>query len=133
VELRGRTSRRTRGLGVLVGHTDAVYGALELMNGTFLSWSEDGTLRLWSAQGEFLKTFTGHTNSVSGVLELNDDRLLSWSADRTLRFWYPDTEAFIAYACTRVFRDFTDEERARYGLDDTPTCEHFGPLPTAGA
>jgi hypothetical protein len=29
--------------------------------------------------------------------------------------------------CTRVFRDFTAEERARYGLDDTPTCPQFGP------
>ena len=31
----------------LAGHTGGVTGALELTDGRLLSWSEDGTLRLW--------------------------------------------------------------------------------------
>jgi hypothetical protein len=46
----------------------------------------------------------------------------------TARVWDADYRDFIAYACTRVFRDFTDEERARYGIDDMPTCPQFGNL-----
>lgn len=34
--------------------------------------------------------------------------------------------------CTRIFRDLTAEERAEFGVDDTPTCPQFAatPLPT---
>ena len=77
------TSLRT----ILAGHTDSVEGALALTDGRLLSWSKDGTLRLWSAQGEALGVLAGHTSSVNGALVLADGRLLSWSGDGTLRLW----------------------------------------------
>jgi hypothetical protein len=55
--------------------------------------------------------------------------------------WHTDYHDFIAFACTKVTRDFTAEERALYGISDgAPTCPQFGdnyvlpegmsPLPT---
>ena len=54
-----------------------------------LSWSADGTLRLWDLEvGTALYTFKGHTDWVWGAMVLADDRrALSWSADGTLRLW----------------------------------------------
>ena len=117
---------------VLNGHTERVDGALELSDGRLLSWSLDGTLRLWGADGAPEAVLDGHTGYVDGALELSDGRLLSWSADDTLRLWQPTAGRLAEYACTRVFRDLTAEERAEFGVDDTPTCPRFAatPLPT---
>jgi len=42
--------------------------------------------------------------------------------------WGGDYHDFIAYACTRVTRDLTIEERALYGIGDSePTCPQFAP------
>lgn len=35
---------------MLEGHTKLVTGAMELSDRNLLSWSEDGTLRLWDGQ-----------------------------------------------------------------------------------
>jgi len=117
---------------VLAGHSTNVDGALELSDGRLLSWSLDGTLRLWGADGAPEAVLDGHTGYVDGALELSDGRLLSWSADDTLRLWQPTAGRLAEYACTRVFRDLTAEERAEFGVDDTPTCPRFAatPLPT---
>jgi WD40 repeat protein len=72
---------------VLEGHARSVDGALALADGRLLSWSRDGTLRLWSVQGEALGVLAGHTGNVNGALALADGRLLSWSDDGTLRLW----------------------------------------------
>ena len=56
-----------------------VEGALELASGRLLSWSEDGSLRVWSAHGTPLAALAGHTGGVYGALALADGRLLSWS------------------------------------------------------
>ena len=83
-------------LATLVGHRDHVWGALELRDGRLLSWSWDGTLRLWDAAGTALATLVGHdegvargqrSQGVEDAMELRDGRLLSWSWDRTLRLW----------------------------------------------
>ncbi|MFT3718424.1 NB-ARC domain-containing protein [Pseudorhodoferax sp.] len=72
-------------LAVLVGDAN---GALALPDGRALSWSYDGTLRLWDLQrpGEH-HTLAGHAGWVRGALLLPDGRALSWSDDRTLRLW----------------------------------------------
>src|SRR6516164_2927500 len=74
-------------LAVLEGHSGEVKGALELRDGRLLSWSDDHTLRLWSADGTLLAVLEAHSASVRGALELRDGRLLSWSIDDTLRLW----------------------------------------------
>ena len=52
-----------------------------------LSWSADGTLRLWDLQDGSSKLFKGHTKGVSGVHLIGDSQALSWSEDGTLRLW----------------------------------------------
>ena len=40
--------------------------------------------------------------------------------------WNTDIHDLFAFACIRVFRDFTDEERAAYGIpDNDPSCPQF--------
>ena len=68
----------------LEGHKGMVSGALALIDGCFVSWSVDGTLRLWDGSGHALAI---HVGEVTGALALADGRFLSWSADDTLHLW----------------------------------------------
>ena len=55
-------------------------------DGRILSWSRDGTLRLWDrSTGTSLTTLSSDSGAVTGVL-VQDDRILSWSAAR-LQLW----------------------------------------------
>jgi len=65
-----------------------IRGAIELRDGKILSWSTDGTLRIWDKEsGECLNILEGHGNWVLGAIELSDGKILSWSWDSTLRIW----------------------------------------------
>jgi hypothetical protein len=83
-------------LAVMIGHTAEVRGALELNDGTILSWCGDNlknpdyTLRTWRQDGTPLAVMTGHRNMVWGALALDDGTILSWSWDGTLRTWSRD-------------------------------------------
>ena len=77
----------------LKGHGGPVLGATALGDGRLLSWSDDGTLRLWTSNGTELPELAGHGNAVRGGTVLSDGRLLSWSADGTLRLWGSNGEA----------------------------------------
>ncbi len=79
-----------------------------------------------------LAQFDGHLAVVFDVAFSPDGRyILSGSYDNTARLWDTDYRDFVAYACTRIFRDFTDVERQQFELDDTPTCPQFGGWTTA--
>ena len=54
-----------------------------------LSWSNDGTLRLWDlATGQQIGPAMKHAGVVNGaVLTKDETRILSWSGDDTLRVW----------------------------------------------
>lgn len=52
-----------------------------------LSWSTDGTLRLWDQNQGNLRTFTGHTGEVTGCVAVDENRAVSSSRDYTLRIW----------------------------------------------
>jgi WD40 repeat protein len=52
-----------------------------------LSWSRDGTLRLWDQNQGNLRIFTGHTGEVTGCVVLDENRAVSSSRDCTLRIW----------------------------------------------
>jgi WD40 repeat protein len=72
---------------LLLGHTAQLIGAKVLADGRILSWSQDGTLRLWDSTGNPLSVLQGHTGAVLGAEVLSDGRILSWSDDETLRLW----------------------------------------------
>ncbi|MEZ4669524.1 MAG: NB-ARC domain-containing protein [Anaerolineae bacterium] len=74
----------------LSGHQARVNGAIRLDDGRMLSWSDDGTLRLWSISGEALNALEGHSGAVIGALQLTNKNILSWSRDHTLRLWHLD-------------------------------------------
>jgi hypothetical protein len=49
--------------------------------------------------------------------------VLTGSLDGTARLWDTDYHDTIRYLCSRLLRDFSDDERAQYGIpNDGPTC-----------
>jgi WD40 repeat protein len=75
------------GLVATLSHPPQVRGALVLPRGELVSWSGDGTLRVWDLTTGESRPLTGHQAEVDGALMLPDRRVLSWSRDRTLRVW----------------------------------------------
>jgi hypothetical protein len=54
--------------------------------------------------------------------------VITASQDGKVIIWDADYRDFVAYACERMgkVRDFTDDERQRFGItDDAPTCPQF--------
>jgi WD40 repeat protein len=109
-----------------VGHTDTVKGAVFSPGGEHvLTGSADGTARLWDAQtGQELRRLAGHSAIVNSVAFSPDGRyILTGSGDRTARLWDVDYRATVGAICGRLLRDFSDDERAQYGIpNDGPTC-----------
>ena len=70
-------------------HDMAVYGALFNADGSrVLTWSRDGTTRLWDVErGQPLRTFN-HDSPVNGALfNADGSRVLTWSNDKTAWLW----------------------------------------------
>ena len=96
---------------VFEGHTKPVNGAEVLASGEVLSWSGDGTLRLWDAtSGACLAVLEGHTSRVEGALALPSGAVLSWSGfDSTLRVW--DATSGACLAVLEGHEDYIDGAR----------------------
>jgi WD40 repeat protein len=110
----------------LIGHTDVIFTAVFSTDGkTIATASADGSARLWDVQtGQEIRRFIGHTAEVESVSFSPDGKfLLTGSADGTARLWDVDYHTTMEYLCSRLLRDFTEEERAQYGITDAaPTC-----------
>ncbi|HLO17147.1 MAG TPA: hypothetical protein VK206_20095, partial [Anaerolineales bacterium] len=108
------------------GHTASVWTVAFSLDGKYaLSASDDSTARLWDvATGIELRRFIGHTAALWGAVFSPDDKyVLTGSNDGTARIWFTDYHDEIKYLCSRLSRDFTDEERKQYDIKDTkPTC-----------
>lgn len=76
-----------------------------------------------------IQIFRGHTAGVNSMAFSPDGTAaLTGSWDGTARLWDMDYHNFVNYACTRVFRDLTEEERRMYSItDSTPTCPSLSP------
>lgn len=91
-------------LNIFEGHTDCVRG-LAVINGQhFLSCSNDATVKLWTMNGDVLKTFEGHENFIYDVCIVREPlkpgidppknrpyKFVTVSEDKTVRVW--DKEA----------------------------------------
>jgi WD40 repeat protein len=74
----------------LTGHGDLVVGCRFLPDLTHLmSWSHDGTIRLWDLPGgNALSCLSGHTDRVNGAAVSPDGRwIVSASRDKELKLW----------------------------------------------
>jgi len=72
---------------VIGGHTGAVRCVLGLGDFRFVSGSEDGTLKVWDAEGKCENTLEGHTDFVSCVAAMGEGVVVSGSYDKTIRCW----------------------------------------------
>ncbi|HSF38696.1 MAG TPA: AAA family ATPase [Thermoanaerobaculia bacterium] len=66
-----------------------------------LSWSTDGMLNLWRAEGgELISTIAGHTSEITGCALLPEDRAVSCSRGGSLRFWNLRNLASLGMLCS---------------------------------
>ena len=85
-------------LAVMEGHTGSVTGATVLGDGRVLSWSDDGTLRLWDGtSGTELAVMEGEAGPIWGASALADGRVLSiagvWETEGRSGLWESTTGA----------------------------------------
>jgi WD40 repeat protein/transcriptional regulator with XRE-family HTH domain len=109
-----------------LGHIEAVSSVAFSPDGLILATaSADGTIRLWNVEtGKELRRMAGHTAGVENAIFSPDGKLIASAGDDGIaRLWDADYHDTMRYLCSRLLRDFTDDERTQYGLKDSiPTC-----------
>lgn len=78
------------GVPVLEGHTDWIRTLVALPQGGLASGSHDGTIRVWTDDGELLGTINSHGGCVTALDVAPDETLLSGSSDMIVRHWSKD-------------------------------------------
>jgi WD40 repeat protein/DNA-binding SARP family transcriptional activator len=109
-----------------IGHSGVAWSVTFSPDGTYLaSTGADGTARLWDVQtGQELRRYSGHEAGVENVAFSPDGKTLATvSDDGAARLWDVDYRTTMQYLCSRLLRDFTDDERKQYGItDNMPSC-----------
>jgi WD40 repeat protein len=94
----------------------------------------DITARLWDINsGDEIRVFTSPAEGVRSVVSSavtsvafspDGKYVLIGSKEETARLWDTDYHDFIRWVCSRLVRDFTEAQRAYYGITDKrATCE----------
>jgi WD40 repeat protein len=93
-------------------------------DGKFLLTGGLKTAHLWDrATGEQLRTFSVANNLWSVELSPDGKLVLIGGSTQTAELWDTDYQTLVDSVCARVLRDFTDEEREKYNINDQqPTC-----------
>ncbi len=108
------------------GHINTVYDVVFSPNGKYaLTASADRTAKIWDiAIGSEVRTLSGHTSAIWSAMFSPDGKyVLTGSFDHTARLWEVDYRDFVVDVCSRLLRDFTDEERAQAHItDQQPSC-----------
>lgn len=75
--------------GTITGHTDCVRSIQVLPDNTFLSASNDASIRHWNLQGECLKNFNAHQSYIYTLSFLPSQygEVVSGGEDRSVRVW----------------------------------------------
>lgn len=86
-------------------HGSATVTALLLWNQNIITASDDSSIRVYSTEGELVRSLQGHEGGV-WALALHGDTLVSGGTDRSTRVWDLKTSN-----CTHVFRRHTSTIR----------------------
>ncbi len=108
------------------GHSGSIFSMAVSPDGqSILSGGEDGTARLWDLEtGEPVRVFSGQQGIVYGVVFTPDGKQ-AWiaSADNSVMLWDVAVRGLTAHACSRLTRDLTPDERAKYNIQGAaPSC-----------
>ena len=109
------------------GHSDWISCLSVLGDGTFLSASDDGTIKQWSIDtGACLNTFGGHSDWIHCLSVLADGTFLSGSFDGTIKQW--STSLFRERENTKKRKELVMSELEEFAF--LPPCGDFpgGPL-----
>jgi WD40 repeat protein len=79
-----------------MGHKQPVEGHLELDEGRLLTWSGDGSLRLWNLEDGAQLAKLDQGGPVSGAQRLDGPQLLSWSGEGDFSLWDLEEGASLA-------------------------------------
>lgn len=112
-------------LATLTGHDESVLSATFSPDGLrVLTASKDRTVRLWETlRGQQLAVLHGHEYAVNfAKFSPDGTRMLSGSDDGTWRLWLHirSMSQLIEYACARLPRPMSLEERRKYFLEVDP-------------
>jgi WD40 repeat protein len=114
------------GIRSFTGHAGPVSQAVFSSDGEWIvTGGDDNTARLWDTQtAQEVRRFVGHTARITAVAISPDGKYVATaSEDLTARVWHTDYHEAVRYLCARLSRDFTDQERAQYSIQDhEPTC-----------
>jgi WD40 repeat protein len=107
--------------------------ALGRFSGDNSTFSADGktiltggqkTAYLWdTATGRQLRAFGVPANLWAVDISPDGQFIAIGGSDKLVHVWDADYQSLVLSVCARVLRDFTDDERAQYGINDQePTC-----------
>lgn len=84
------------------GSTDVVRSLTLLPNNEFASTSNDGSIRVWSFDGELRGVLTGHRSFVYDLCVLPNGDLASAGEDSSVRIWSSECLSFLPFQTARA-------------------------------